>query len=472
MKRINNITGRLTIVVILTFCAIYTSWAGTDSGNAVMPEVKNHRLDNGVTILRINDDLPKTEIYVSISYGRLYEDMGNAGMSQVIANLLMVSGSKKYPGDSAIRSIEAVGGEINVHPGWENISIDIKVLSRDAGLAFDILSDMLTNPIFTDKGVQDSGRFIYQKYMRSLDDPASRGMEKLREIIFEGKGYGAGITTGSIKSITRASVGDIWDRYVTGGNIIVSVSSSIDDESLLSMCKKSFGVVKPGKREYYTVDTEKILAGIPAKSANIYLIPAELDQATILTGVPAAAISYEGNYAIAVMDYILGGGSFGSRLMTQIRERRGLAYSVYSYVVNRYTTGFFYSFAQTRNEEVGNVLGLMNENIRLMYEQPVLEEELSWAIQSIINSYVFTFSKISQILDNYFAIEYYGLDKNYFTGYTSRISSVTPEQIMSESRKLFGNGLVTVIVGKRELEKDLSKFGKVIIVENTASQSK
>lgn len=462
------------VIVILALSLIYVSIPGSagNKNSFSMPEVKNIFLDNGIKIIRINDELPKTEIYVSISYGKLFENMDNAGISEVIANLLLVSGSKKYPDGSIIKLIETAGGEVSVNAGWENISIQISVLSRDAELAFDIISDMLTNPLFDDEAVRNSGRFVYERYIRSLDDPAARAIINAREIMFDGTGYGAVITSGSISSITRKSIMDIWGRYTVGGNIIVSVSSSLDDGKLTALCKKSFSPVRAGERQYYSVDNEKILSQMTEKSRYIYLVPSDMEQATILFAAPAPDINYQGNYAIEVMNYILGGGSFGSRMWNDIREKRGLAYSVYTYVINRYKAGLFFAFAQTRTEEVGNVITLMKNNIRLVCEQPVLKEELNWAVNSISNSYVFTFSKVNQILNNYFIMEYYGLDKDYFNDYTSNISKVTDEQILKESKNIFGRGLITVVVGKQELEGELSKFGKVVIVDLESSSVK
>lgn len=455
-----------TAAVFMVFCcALLLPHSGSGSSDSIMPEVKSYQLENGVKVFTIDDDLPRTEIVVSISYGKLFEDMHNAGMSDVIANTLLLSGSAKYPGDSVISTLESAGGSISVDAGWESITISVRVLERHTGLAFDIIGDLLTNPLFNSDTVKYSAGYVYEKHRRKMDDPAAKGMAALRSVIFNDKGYGANITRQSISSITESSVREVWARHTTGGNIIVSVSSSMDGESIAGQCKKSFSSVTKGPRQYYAADMDMVKSQIAAKSRNIYLIPADFDQATIICGVTAPDVKYQGNYTIEVMNYILGGGSFGSRLMTEIREKRGLAYSVFSYVASRYSTGFFLCFAQTRNEEAGNVLSLINANISRMYTEPVPGDELEWAKNSIINSYVFTFSKISQILASYFTMEYYDLEPDYYSRYTSRIAAVTAEEITNESRKLFANGLVTVVVGKKEIEKELSKYGNVVIIE-------
>lgn len=465
MKNTGHIPLRAVSLFLISGFMLFAPHQGSGSPDSIMPDVKAFTLDNGVRVFTIDDELPRTEIIVSISYGKLFEDMDNAGMSDVIANALLLSGSAKYPGDEAVSAIESAGGSISVEAGWESITIEVRVLERYTELAFDIIGDLLSSPLFSSDTIKHSAGYVYEKNRRRMDDPAARGMAVLRSVIFNGKGYGADITRQSISSINGTSVRDTWNAHTTGGNIIVSVSSSLKSEVIDRLCGKSFNAISKGPRKYYTAETDVVMSQLPGKSRNIYFVPADFDQATIICGVPAPDVKYGGNYAIEVMNYILGGGSFGSRLMTEIREKRGLAYSTFSYVASRYGTGFFLCFAQTRNGEAGNVLSLMKTNISRMYNEPVPDDELAWAKSAIINSYVFTFSKVAQVLAAYFTMDYYGLEPDYYTAYTSRIAAVTAEEIAAESRKLFSAGLVTVVVGKKEIANELSKQGNVVIIE-------
>jgi zinc protease len=446
-------------------CVFFIPHAGTGSEDLLIPGVKSFTLDNGVKVFSITDDLPRSEIIVSVSYGRLFENGSNAGLSEVIADTLLLSGSSRYPGHSLIDTLESAGGSISVDAGWESITISLKVIERHTGLAFDIIGDLILNPLFNGDGVKYSAGRVYEKHRRRMDDPATRGISALREIVFNGKGYGASITRQSISSITEKTVSDTWTKHTTGGNIIVSVSSSLGSDEIGRICRKSFGLAKRGDREYYTADIETVKSQLAAKSRNIYFIPADYDQATIICGTPAPDVKYGGNYAIDVMNYILGGGSFGSRLMTDIREKRGLAYSVFSHVAARYGAGLFLCFAQTRNEETANVLSLMKTHISRMYNEPVPADELAWAKSAITNSYVFNFSSVARILSMYFTMDYYGLDQDYYSKYTSRIEAVTSKEIIDESRMLFSRGLVTVVVGKRGTHNGLSEYGNVVIIE-------
>lgn len=430
-----------------------------------LPRVETYDLKNSIRLLTIKDDLPRTEIICSIGFGKMHEDAGNAGLSEIIAQEISISGTKKYPGNELNEKLEAVGGEISISAGWENITIVIKVLSRHSEFAFDILGDILKDPVFSKDTISYSKKLVMEKFRREMDDPSSAGFTKVREIIFNGKGYGATLSQKSVDSISVKDLQETWKRITKGGNILVAVSSSLESDKLHNIAVNQLSGIIKGGRECYTEDYTSLSSEIKLKAENIYLVPKDLEQATIITGTIAPEISYQGNYSLFLMNYILGGGSFNSRLMNEIRVKRGLAYSVFSLVRNRCKTGVFMSFVQTRNEETANVLALMKENIIKMSEVEVSEDELQWARESVINSYVFSFAKTSDILENYLQIEFYNLDKWYYRDYLKNISKVTPADIKKESALLLRHGIVTVVVGNRNLEESLKKYGKVIILE-------
>ncbi len=434
--------------------------------NIEMPRVESKSLDNGVKLLHVKDELPRTVFYVSVGYGRLYEDKKSAGISELLTRTLSIAGTEKYPGNELYTRLEAVGGEINFIPGWENIVIELKILSRHRELAFDILSDIFTSPLFNEESLDSAKALMIEKIKRGRDNPSDIAFEKLREIIFCGSGYGGTPSEKTTGSVSASDLVKVWDKYFRGGNVSIAVSTSIDADDYFKSAEMSFSGIKKGERIYYDVNKECINDSLKEKSANIYLLPMNLEQATIVTGTVAPRLSYEGNYALHLMNYILGGGSFNSRLTSEIRVKRGLAYSVFSLVRNRYSTGVFMSFVQTRNDNVPLVLSLIRDNVKLMAQTDVPEDELLWARESINNSYIFRFEKISHILANYIDIEYNGLDADYYRDYPQKINSVKAAEIKEESAKLFSRGMITVIAGDRKIAEELKKYGNVIILEN------
>lgn len=462
----------LSIVILMSIISVSWDKTGAEPLNPIesdftssLPEVKKFRMKNDVNILYIQNELPVTVLYASVSFGKMYENSSTAGIAEVLDKTLSIAGTAAYPGNTLNQKLESIGGEIQITAGWETINIEIKVLSKYSSLAFSILGDILKNPILENSGIQSAKQLVIEKIKRDKDEPDEVGVLKLREIIFGGSGYGSVPTEKSIGEINSDALKELWKKFASGGNVTVAVSSSKEEKEIVSLAEKEFSGIVKGNKEYYNIDKGKILSDLKTSTGIIYLVPLELEQATIYTGTLAPDIMYNGNYALYLMNYILGGGSFNSRLMNEIRVKRGLAYSVYSLVRNRRNAGVFISFVQTKNESAAEVLSLMYENIRRMSNENVSNDELKWAKESIKNSYVFRFNSVDDLLGNYLEIEYNDLDADYYRKYIDNINRVTEADIAEESRKMFSQGLVTVVVGSRKLEKDLSAIGKVVILD-------
>jgi len=433
--------------------------------NFDIPEVKKHSTGNGVKLFYIKDDLPKTTIYVSVGYGRIYENSKTAGLGDILANVLKRGGSQKYPGRKMAEVLENIGGEISISSGWERSYISLKVLSRYTDLACDVLKDLLENPRLNSKSLEFTKNMMKERLRRNMDSPDYRAFLKTREIIYGGDGYGAVLTESLIDKVTINDLEKVMKKYFVSGNVNVAVSSYEDFSIIKKRLEIIASVLPAGKRIYYSADRSAALENIKNSRGKVFLVPMKLKQATIVKGTVAPDNRYEGKYALDVMNYILGGGSFTSRLMTEVRVKRGFAYSVFSLVRNRYKTGIFLSFAQTRNSNVGNVLSLFDSIFRGMYETTVSEGELNAARGSILNSFIFKFTRTSQVVANFLDLEYNGLDESYYNDYLQGIRKVRPADITGESRKLLQNGTVTVVVGDISLKDKLKKYGEVVIVK-------
>ncbi len=456
------------IIIILIFCCIFLTAdnAFTESDISIsLSEVKPFTLGNGIRTFYIKDDLPQLLIMVSVGYGKLYEKSGNAGISEMLAGTMGMAGSKNFPAGVLNGTIESIGGKISITSLWEETYIIIKVLSKYADTAFAILSDLLANPDINPVYVEKARSLLLENIRRKKDDPDLLAFEKLREIIFSGEGYGAVPSEKTVKSITAKDLSDIINNYFTGGNIIIGISGSISSEAVKNYLNKSLNMIKKGAAPGYEADIKKLSASIKEKSGRIYLVPRDIPQSTIAVGTMAPPIKDSGAFPLVEMDYILGGSSFTSRLMNEIRVKRGLSYSVQSILRFRKKTGIFIAFAQTKNETADTALSLILENIKLMTEQPVSDEELKLTKESIRNSYIFEFDTPENLLNKYIFSSYNELPDSYHRDYIKNIESVSSEEILNYSRKIFNNGLIKVVIGNIGLKNKLGKFGEVIITE-------
>ena len=431
-----------------------------------LPPVSKEVLKNGVRLIYVRDELPQVYLSASVDFGSLHEKKQTAGLSELTAKTLSLSGSAKYPGSSLYRKVESMGGRLSVASSWESTVISIRVLKRFKNEAFDILADLVANPAFTREHFERAKELTSESIRRKYDNPAGIAFEKAREILFDGDGYGSAPTEEKIKGYTLDDIKAAWKRYYTAGNIIVGVTTSIDYDEVRELADKGFSGWRRGEKTGYSINSKHLIEALTGKSGNIYLFEKDVPQATIVMGTLAPPVQYSGNYALDVMNYVLGGGSFNSWLMSEVRVKRGLAYSVQSVLRARQKTGVFLAFAQTKNKSVNEVLGIMKASARKMSDKGVSGNELAWARRSIDNSYVFRFDTPRNILNNYMNIEYYGLPVGYYRDYLKHINMVTAADIRRESGKLFNQGMVTVVVGKSELAESLKDFGRVVVMNS------
>ncbi len=439
--------------------------AGPDSGRLDLPPVSNAVLANGIRLFYVPDDLPQITIIVTVGYGRLYEKRETAGLSDLLASTMSLGGSTGYPGATLHEAIDSMGGRLSVSASWESVTISIRVLERFREEAFAIAADIAARPNIEQVYLDNASGLVIDSIKRKYDNPFELAFEKAREIIFEGQGYGAVPTEEKIRSYSRALVQDAWKTHFAGRNMMIGVSSSIDFSEAERLCRKHFSGIHPGAPVRYETDNGKIREQVNRVRGKVFLYRKDIPQSTVVVGTVAPDIRNPGVLSLDLMNYILGGGSFSSRLMEDIRVKRGMAYAVQSVCRPRYRTGVFLAYAQTENRQAGEVLGLLVGNIERMASEPVAGRELTWAQGAISNAFVFRFDTPMEILSNYLEIAYNELPEDYYKTYLGRLNRVSAGEIVSESAQLLTPGLVMLVVGHPSVEADLKRFGEVVIIE-------
>ncbi|HOT46948.1 MAG TPA: pitrilysin family protein [Spirochaetota bacterium] len=463
MKRV--MTMAILIVLALFWDAGRPASAQFSPDAIRLPPVETAVLANGIRLFYIRDELPQVTVMASIGFGKLYEKKENAGISDVIAKAISLGGSVNYPGSVLHEKVDAMGGRLSVESSWEGTVISLKVLERFRGEAFAIVADLVASPVFDQRSLDTAKGLVADSIRRKYDDPAEIAFDRVRDIIFGGEGYGSSPTPEKVAAYTIEDVKGVWEKYRAGRNIMIGISSSIGFAEAGRLCRERFSAIAPGGDMAYTADRESIRARVKASRGKIYFYPKDIPQSTVIVGTVAPEISYGGGYALEIMNFILGGGSFNSRLMTEIRVKRGLAYAVQSILKLRSGTGVFLAFAQVENRTLGEALGLLNENIDRISHEKISGAEMEWARKAITNSFVFQFDTPMNVLSNYLFIAYNNLPPDYFTGYLGRINGVRDGEVLAETAKLFEPGLVTVVVGNESVLPDLKKFGEVVIIK-------
>jgi zinc protease len=248
-------------------------------------------------------------------------------------------------------------------------------------------------------------------------------------------------------------------KYYHPNNIILAVAGDFTRSEILAKLNKAFAGWKKERVSFPPVS----LPNTKSK-AGVYLIKKDVTQSVVRMGHLGVDKNNPDIYALRVMNFILGGGGFESKLMTEIRTRQGLAYNVDSdYSIGRRFPGTFTAETETKAESTVRTIGLMKAIIAGMTATPVTEKEISQAKDSMINAFIFGFTSSASVANQRAMLEYYGYPEGYLENFRANIAKVTRDDVLRVARKYLHTGAMQLVVvgNQSKFDKPLSVFGEV-----------
>jgi len=276
------------------------------------------------------------------------------------------------------------------------------------------------------------------------EDPHSIASEEFDKIIYGSSNYGRPLDgyKETVKTITRDDVLEFYKKAFRPSLTTIVVVGDVEE-----------GVVREKLGKLFGNWEESELLKLQKPASHMYTprdvaIEKDLTQTTIMLGHPGMKRDNPDYYPNYVMNYIMGGGGFSSRMMKNVRDNYGLVYTVYSYFMSRYYGGAFSVFAQTKNKTKKQALNLIKEEIARMQENPVKKSELDDAKSYIIGSFPLKLDTTDKIASYLAYINQYHLGLDYFKTFPEKIKQVTLEDVKRTAQKyLHPNSLSTVLVG-------------------------
>jgi predicted Zn-dependent peptidase len=297
-----------------------------------------------------------------------------AGTSHFLEHLLF----KGTPTRDALEisaSMDAVGGEMNAFTAKEYTCYYARVLDEDLALAVDLVSDMVTSSLITSEDVESERGVILEEIAMHDDEPADVVHDTFAAALF-----GADTPLGrpiigsveSIESLSRSSIAGYYRRRYTPDAMVVAASGGLDHDRLLRLVRKAFRGLLNGPRQPASL---RPVGKPPASQSAVVVHERATEQANVVLGTTALRRDDPQRFALGVLNGALGGG-MSSRLFQEIREKRGLAYSVYSYASSHADTGMFGIYAGCAPSRVDEVLDLCRSELALAAEKGITDEEL------------------------------------------------------------------------------------------------
>lgn len=323
-----------------------------------------------VSLKRIGDlrivmipDPGKESVLVSalVGAGSREEDSKKGGVAHFLEHFIL-KGTVKYPGMFGIKeSVEEVGGAFNAFTGHDQMGFWVKMGKKHLPRAVDLVGQMVGEPQLPEKFLEKERGTILQELYMYEDDPESKIHEAAWSNFFGDTGLGRPIvgTVESLKNMNRFDIEDYFNTWFDSSNIILGVVGDFDEGSLISMIKTSFAAVLERKR---TLPKRDVFVSSKIPQGQALLVKRKVEQAHVAWVFPGVKLGLEMRYESALLNIILG-GSWGSRLMREVREKKGWAYSIGSGLEKFVDTGAFIVEAGLPHERLKDAVGLTNEII-------------------------------------------------------------------------------------------------------------
>jgi predicted Zn-dependent peptidase len=317
-----------------------------------------------------------------VGVGSRDEDESHAGATHYLEHLLF-KGTRKRTALEISAEMDAVGGEMNAFTAKEYTCYYARVLDADLPLAIDVLSDMVTSSLIESKDVDAERNVVLEEIAMNEDDPSDSVHEAFTTQLFGDTPLGRPIlgTVESINAITRDQIFEHYRAMYTPPHVVVSAAGNLDHDAVVAGVQAAFGPVLSGfvgasPAAPRLRDAGGLWDGYgPAAGSGVTLVSRPIEQANLVLGCEGLSRTDDRRFALGVLNAALGGG-MSSRLFQEVREKRGLAYSVYSFASQHADTGLWGIYVGCLPSKADEVLSICSAEVAKVIESGLTDGEL------------------------------------------------------------------------------------------------
>lgn len=388
-------------------------------------------LSNGIRV--ITEPMPAVRsvaVGFWIGTGSRCEQIRENGSSHFIEHMLF-KGTPKRSAEDIAREVDAIGGHLDAFTGRELVGYNTKVLDEHLPIAFEILADMLLNPRFDAGDIEKEKGVVLEELKMETDSPESFVHELFVSSFWHSHSLGRPIlgTKKTIGSFSSASLRDYHNRYYRPENLTVTAAGNLRHDELVRLAERHLGALKTGGVE------PKLVA--PSPSAPLLLKNRRsLQQVHVCLGVPMHAATHDLRFACYTLNVILGGG-MSSRLFQNIRERQGLAYSIFSELNLYRDTGMLAVYAGTSTATTRQLIENVMLELRRLKNDPLPAEELRHAKDHMKGSLMLSLESTSSRMGN-LARQWMNFGRFFsLDELAASIDAVTADDVQAVAREYF-----------------------------------
>ena len=402
--------------------------------------IRRQVLPHGLTVITEQmEHIRSASIGIWLETGSRDETPQSNGISHFIEHMVF-KGTKHRTAEEIARQVDSIGCNMDAFTSKECICFNVKVLDEHVPLALEILSDLVLYPNFTDEDIARERGVILEEIKMDEDNPDYLVHEIFTQNFWKDHPLGKPIlgTKETVKKFERQAVLDTYTHRFAPGNIIVAAAGHLDHDQFVDLVVKHFEHLKPAQNGFHS-PAPKIVPRIVLRNKKA------LEQVQLCIGVPAYPIAHEKRYAGYILNTLLGGG-MSSRLFQNIRERQGLAYSIYSDLNPYRDTGCMAVYAGTSLASAAKVVQSVVGEFRDLKIRPVPEEELRRSKDQLKGSLMLSLESSTARMSNLARQEMYFDRFQDLDELVQKIEAVTPDDLQSMAQEFFKTESVAVTV--------------------------
>ncbi len=431
----------------LLFAALLAGTASLAVPAARAVEVERVVSPGGIEAWLVEDDSnPMLSLELSFEGGAATDPEGKEGLARFAAYLLD-EGAGELDSEAFQQALADNSIRLSFDSGRDSFQASMATLTRNRDEAFRLLRLALSEPRFDAEPVARLRAQLMTRLARQAEDPQSIASRQLWAAMFPDHPYGrpADGTPESLQAIEVADLERFVERQLTRDRLVIGVAGDIDAETLGPLLDETFGALPAEGPALEVPEAE------PTAEGGTIVVERDQPQSTIAFAQPGIARDDPDYYAAYAVNYVLGGGGFASRLYEEVREKRGLAYSVYSYLLPLDHGPLVLGGLGTQNARVAESLEVVREQWRRMADEGPSAEELADAKTYLTGSFPLNLSSTGDIAGMLVGMQRENLGIDYIDEREGYVEAVTLEQARRVARELYeADALTTVVVGSPE----------------------
>jgi zinc protease len=415
-------------------------------GIALSFPIRSDTLENGLLMLTSEDHhLPMVQMGIGVRAGSAADPQGQDGLANLVARLL-TRGTLTRSATVLNQEIEFVGGSMYASADADHTVIGVRVLAKDIDRALDLLTDMVLHPAFSDSEVNRARQEVRNEITRGEDDPWTVMSRTFSRDLFGNHPYGRPVNgyDSTVAELGRTQVQGFYETWFVPNNCYFGAVGDFPVESLKAGLERRLAGWNAKPVPKLAVPELVPISGLRGRVVN----RPEMNQAYIILGHYGIRENAPDVFACRLMNFVLGGSVFSSKIGTAIREERGLAYDARSGFDRRLLGGSFTATTQTRTDSALTALNLLVKEMTEVRDKGITADELKRTRDYFLGNFPLQYESFWDRTSALDRIALFGLGLDYLDRYAAKVKAVTQEDVANAARShLFPENYVLVVVG-------------------------